>query len=201
MARQETTNKGLIQWNVLLQVFCHDLTRHSVYVCALSHNQQLKMEIPSTTMQLRVSKMVAAKLLTWPQLKKIRQYTCFYYCLKGGGKLIFVEHSYTYLPAPSCQTFCQRLSAGEYNYGCKSEAEVRVENCWSDNLASLPVDWMWLGRSKMYCCLRHRESNPGLPRDRRGYQPLYYDGRLWLCAGRVYRALTMRTHTLFTITT
>ena len=29
------------------------------------------------------------------------------------------------------------------------------------------------GRPKRVCCLLFRESNPGLPRDRRGYSPLY----------------------------
>ena len=31
-------------------------------------------------------------------------------------------------------------------------------------------------RSKMFSLLPGGESNPGLPRDRRGYSPLYYRG-------------------------
>ena len=47
-------------------------------------------------------------------------------------------------------------------------------NC-SGHITKMPLD-QYLGKGKKKIYLPGGESNPGLPRDRRGYSPLYYRG-------------------------
>ena len=61
--------------------------------------------------------------------------------------------------------------------GKKSVMSVLIlsVNC-SGHVTKLPLEAVLLGKGKKKFNLPGGESNPGLPRDRRGYSPLYYRG-------------------------
>lgn len=52
MARQETANKRLTQWNVLAQIFRHDLSKHSICFRAVANITQLAIEDGDTLFEV-----------------------------------------------------------------------------------------------------------------------------------------------------